>query len=198
LDMTEGPRSAISSLVPRPKPLTHGYPKGRRTALFVISGIGTVLMIALLAAALAPSPGQPYRPIGAVAGFAGLVVFGWIALYAAKMPIRDSVADRASYELHRRQAARNLLLTRPTLAVELGIGRPELGRGYDDGGLIDVNHVPLSVFSALPGMNPGLPERVMSVRDKINGFDSYDDLLNFVGLSPETLEPWSDRFIFIR
>lgn len=196
--MTEGQRSAISSLVPQPKPLTHGHPKSRRTALFLISGVGTVAMIALLAAALAPSPRQPYRPIGAVAGFAGLIVFGWMALYAAKMQVRDSAADHANYELHRRQAAKNLLRTRPEFAAELGIGRPELGRGYDDGGLIDVNHVPLSVLAALPGMNPGLPERLISVRDQINGFDSYDDLLNVVGLSAETLEPWSDRFIFLR
>jgi hypothetical protein len=155
-------------------------------------------MIALLAAALAPSHGQPYRPIGAVGGFVGLFASAWIGWYAIKIPVRDTAKDAAAYELRRRQEARHLLVTKPDLARRLAIGRPELDRQYDDGGLIDVNHVPLAVLAGLPGMDPSLAMRLTSVRDEINGFDSYDDLVNLLDLAPDALAPWSDQFVFLR
>jgi hypothetical protein len=40
------------------------------------------------------------------------------------------------------------------LAAELRIGRPDLPRHFDDGGLIDVNTVPAQVLSRLPGLRP--------------------------------------------
>jgi hypothetical protein len=39
------------------------------------------------------------------------------------------------------------------LARELGIGRPDLPRQMDDGGLIDLNHVPVSVMAGLLGLS---------------------------------------------
>ena len=38
------------------------------------------------------------------------------------------------------------------LAQELKIGRPDLPRDYDDGGLVDVNHVPAAILAARLGL----------------------------------------------
>jgi hypothetical protein len=48
------------------------------------------------------------------------------------------------------------------MAWELRIGRPDLPRVYDDGGLIDVNHVPPQVLATLPGCRPGSRRNSMS------------------------------------
>jgi len=42
----------------------------------------------------------------------------------------------AQQRLHRRNEARALLTSHPALAAELRIGRPDLRRHYDDGGLV--------------------------------------------------------------
>ena len=52
--------------------------------------------------------------------------------------------DKAREVLRRRDYSRKLLTDNPQLAKELNIGRPDLHSEFDDGGLIDVNHVPRS------------------------------------------------------
>ena len=47
-----------------------------------------------------------------------------------------------------RREARRLQQDNPVLAQELKIGRPDLPRGYDDGGLVDVNHVPAAILAS--------------------------------------------------
>ena len=48
--------------------------------------------------------------------------------------------------------ARRLQQDNPVLAQELKIGRPDLPRGYDDGGLVDVNHVPAAILASHLGL----------------------------------------------
>ncbi|MET8548114.1 AfsR/SARP family transcriptional regulator [Micromonospora zamorensis] len=52
----------------------------------------------------------------------------------------------------RRQQARNLLHRYPSARLEFAIGRPDLPRAFDDGGLVDVNAVPDHVLAMLPGL----------------------------------------------
>ncbi len=196
--MAEDARSLVRSIVPHPAPLRHGHPRIRRATLLVVSGIGSIAMVALLAAALAPSGQQPYRPVGGVAGVVGLLASLWIGWYALRMPVRDVARDDAAYALRRRDEARRLLVKDPELATQLGIGRPDLHRAYDDGGLIDVNHVPAALLAGLPGIDPALARRIATVRDEIDGFDSLDDLANLLELVPTDLEPWTTRLVFRR
>src|SRR5690606_39982870 len=44
-------------------------------------------------------------------------------------------------------------LFRSMLAKRLAIGRPDLPRQFDDGGLIDLNHAPEHVLTSLPGVS---------------------------------------------
>ncbi|MDX6281515.1 MAG: hypothetical protein QOH03_2586, partial [Kribbellaceae bacterium] len=52
----------------------------------------------------------------------------------------------------RRSQARQLAVEQPALARSLRIGRPDLPRDYDDGGLVDLNSVPAAWLATLPGI----------------------------------------------
>ncbi|GAA4628258.1 hypothetical protein GCM10023196_043850 [Actinoallomurus vinaceus] len=69
----------------------------------------------------------------------------------------DLAEQRKDIRCQARRAAQD-----PAMAWELRIGRPDLPRRFDDGGLVDVNHVPPQVLASLPGMNGlvhDLPDR---------------------------------------
>jgi DNA uptake protein ComE-like DNA-binding protein len=84
----------------------------------------------------------------------------------------------------------------PSLAVELRIGRPDLQQSFDDGGLVDVNHVPAKVLAALPGLNEEIAEKIVSQRDGVGGFTSSADLEVTLGIPPVTLDEARDRLMF--
>ncbi|WP_161952540.1 BTAD domain-containing putative transcriptional regulator [Actinoplanes sp. TFC3] len=53
-----------------------------------------------------------------------------------------------------RAQARMFAAYNPAQALHMGVGRPDLSRSYDDGGLIDINHAPSHVLTQLPGITP--------------------------------------------
>jgi hypothetical protein len=119
----------------------------------------------------APGPAPPIRPAARPwRGNAG-------AIAAATM--RRDLRRKA-----REQAARD-----PLLARELRIGRPDLPRQYDDGGLIDLNHAPGPAMTVLNGVTPEIAERIVSMREHVGCFSSAEELVATVDLHPDlTLE----------
>ena len=69
----------------------------------------------------------------------------------------------AQYRRGLRQQARELAQRDPAMARELRVGRPDLPRQYDDGGLIDVNQAPASVIASLPGISPTLADQIVRI-----------------------------------
>jgi hypothetical protein len=84
--------------------------------------------------------------------------------------------EQARYRRQLRQEARELVRRDPALAKELRVGRPDLPRQYDDGGLIDFNHAPARVIGTVPGMTPDLVDRVLSARRDSGLFTSAEEL----------------------
>jgi DNA uptake protein ComE-like DNA-binding protein len=64
----------------------------------------------------------------------------------------------------RRDEARKLAEVDPLLARELRIGRPDLSRTYDDGGLVDVNSAPAAVVADVCGVDPAIAHRIVEAR----------------------------------
>jgi len=62
------------------------------------------------------------------------------------------------------------------LARDLRIGRPDLPRQYDDGGLIDMNHAPAEVMTAISGITPDLADHIVQIRNKVFSFSSAEEL----------------------
>ncbi|GEM_PF-572087 len=112
-------------------------------------------------------------------------------------PPPEPAVVRAQQAVQRRRQARELLLDQPDLAQELRIGRPDLARSYDDGGLVDVNHVPVSALVEALEIPRPTAERVVIERELRNGFTSVDELVVYCGLTADRLAVIRTRIIFL-
>jgi hypothetical protein len=104
--------------------------------------------------------------------------------------------SRAGERMDVRNKARKLALKDPALARELRIGRPDLPREYDDGGLVDVNHVPAAVLVSHLNLTAEQAAKVVSVRDQIARFDGPADLEAYADLPAERVDELSGLMIF--
>lgn len=109
----------------------------------------------------------------------------------------DVVIAQANEQLRLREKAREIVARDPTLAHELQIGRPDFHRRFDDGGLVDVNRVPLDYLVQLPGIDRSMAERIADVRDGIGGFSSIEDLSVTLGIHPRALDQAAGRMVFL-
>ncbi|MBX6766025.1 MAG: helix-hairpin-helix domain-containing protein [Actinomadura rubrobrunea] len=102
---------------------------------------------------------------------------------------RDAVAfDQAQEEIRRRRELRarahEIARRDPQTALEMRIGRPDLPRGFDDGGLVDVNHAPAHVLAQGLGITPEQAERLVQTRERCDGFVSAEEAAALTGLPP--------------
>lgn len=112
-------------------------------------------------------------------------------------PTNDHAVRLAHHRRSLREDARRLARDDPALAHELRIGRPELTRSYDDGGLVDVNHAPAEVLVTLPGLTPDMVDRIVRHRSESGGFISVEELGVDVDLPPALLPKLKEYAIFL-
>lgn len=108
----------------------------------------------------------------------------------------EDAIEMASRRRELRSAARDVARD-PVMAWELRIGRPDLQRGFDDGGLVDVNHAPPLALASLPGMTPELVNRIVETRDKLSGFSSVEELSSLAQLPPSLTDALGEYAIFL-
>ena len=170
-----------------------------------------VVFAAYLAAAisvvvLASLPG-PNDVAGAVAGGLAILVMGVGAVHAfvafGSVPevaggasASELALTTARARMHRRQQARQLAHDNPVLARELAIGRPDVPHDYDDGGLVDVNHVPDDVLASSLGLTPAESAAVAATRDQLGKFSSPEELSAYAQLAPDRVETVRDWMLF--
>jgi hypothetical protein len=126
-----------------------------------------------------------------------LVLVTWGATIAHALVVRPAYLrltdpiggelQRAATFADRRREARRLASEEPVRALEMGVGRPDLPGGFD-GGVIDLNNAPVDAIATLPGIGGELAERIVAVRDEINGFSSLDDVGHVLHLSAATVD----------
>ncbi|HEV7451252.1 MAG TPA: hypothetical protein VGO16_07670 [Pseudonocardiaceae bacterium] len=103
----------------------------------------------------------------------------------------------AQQRLARRNEARALLTSNPALAAELRIGRPDLRRQYDDGGLVDINQVPAEMIASELGIPFLVAEEIVVQRTRVGGFYTADDLVVYCeGVNPYQVAVVRDRLLF--
>ena len=110
----------------------------------------------------------------------------------------EAVVARVKRRRLLREKARELAAADPGLAKELRIGRPDLPRQYNDGGLVDVNHAPAEALTLLPGITPELAGKIERVREEAGGFMSAEELSAVAGLPPSLTSDLADYAVFIR
>lgn len=155
---------------------THDQNVGAFLAI-VLAVLGTIHALRLRGEVF----GEP-RPAAAVTSA--------VAANAHEPAVAQALAAR-----RRRAESLELSIKDPGLARDLKIGRPDLTRQYDDGGLVDVNHVPESVLMAELGLSQQQARTVVEVRDHIGRYSSANELSVLADLPPETLDAVRDRVV---
>jgi hypothetical protein len=105
-------------------------------------------------------------------------------------------AEQALARMEHQRQAREIAATNPALCRELGIGRPDRPRSYNDGGLIDINHVPRWVLTRGLGFTEEEADRVLEARAQVGRFSSTAEVTTFAPFAPGRLEPIQDLIIF--
>jgi hypothetical protein len=145
------------------------------------------------------------NPIGSGAAAAQnvLVAFALVVIVAACVQLRplrrevfgtgtprgplsgDPAVARVLERRAKRQAARELMTKDPAMARELGIGRPDLHMGYDDGGLVDINAATPESLSQACGIALGRAREIVAAREARGGtYFSVGEVLMDVALPP--------------
>ena len=126
-----------------------------------------------------------FRPTSALAG----------ELASAADPNELALAS-AEGRMRRRSEAREIARTNHVLARELRIGRPDIPREYDDGGLVDVNHVPGDALASCLGLTPQETAAVVAARDQLGRFTSAEELSAYAQLRPDRVDALRDWMLF--
>jgi hypothetical protein len=122
---------------------------------------------------IAPQPNLPFVPAG------------------TDPAVAVALAARA-----RRADARQLAARDPLLARELRIGRPDLTRTYDDGGLVDLNTAPAAVIAEVCDLTIDTADAVVAARTRGN-FLAVDDVFAMADLPIAVWDVIRDRGIVL-
>jgi DNA uptake protein ComE-like DNA-binding protein len=104
------------------------------------------------------------------------------------------VVDRAR---RLRDQARRTAEADPMLAKRLGIGRPDLPRQFDDGGLVDLNHAPLPVLMSLPGVTERSARQIQDWVAQSGPFGSLGEVMLVIEISPTFEHHLREYCVFI-
>ncbi|MFE0106648.1 hypothetical protein [Streptomyces sp. NPDC059009] len=96
----------------------------------------------------------------------------------------------------RRREARAMLAGNPAVARDLRIGRPDLPRTYDDGGLVDVNAVSAAVLVEHVGWTAHDAEELVRVRQRLGRFAGPAEVIAYTELSPDQVDAARDLLVF--
>ncbi len=97
----------------------------------------------------------------------------------------------------RRDEARALAARDPITARDLGIGRPDAGRGYDDGGLLDLNVATAAHLVSICDVPPSVADNIVSARTSLGRFDQVEDAILFGQVGEEHAALIRDRGIVL-
>jgi DNA uptake protein ComE-like DNA-binding protein len=111
-------------------------------------------------------------------------------------PARDVRLQRARERLANRAGALRLARENPELALEVGVGRPDLP-GADHGGVVDMNHAPVAAIKSLPGLDEHLAHRILDTRGRVSGFASLEDLGMVLDLPGDQVERLRGHVVFL-
>ena len=96
-----------------------------------------------------------------------------------------------------RERYRQLVEQDRPLARSMHVGRPDVARDYDDGGLLDLNSAPQQVLSQHGGLSHAEAAKVVEIRGQLGRYVSMDELLVYVDLPESTATRLRDVAVFV-
>ena len=192
-----------------PIPIIHAAVKLRTWTLWVAAAVYTAAEAVVWSGTMTITSG-PVEPaeVSEPPGWAAALLLGLIVVPTIHaLTLRGRVFEArpqhpalvAALEARqRREEARAIAARDVDLARELRIGRPDLPRQFDDGGLVDLNHAPAPVMVQLLGLSEADAAQVTEARERIGGFSSAEEVIAYTDLSPTLVDGLRDRLLFLR
>jgi hypothetical protein len=189
-----------------PLPIIHAAVRLRTWTLWAAAALYTAAVVFVLSATMTVTSG-PVEPaeVSDPPGWAAALLFGLVVVPTAHaLAVRKRVFEPRSQDpaiaaalnaRQRREEARAIAARDVELARELRIGRPDLPRQFDDGGLVDLNHVPAPVTVDLLGLSQADAVQVIDARDRIGGFSSVEEVIAYTDLSPMVVDGLRERLV---
>ncbi|MEU8237539.1 BTAD domain-containing putative transcriptional regulator [Actinoplanes missouriensis] len=150
----------------------------RRTRHELIAAIGYFLGVLAVVFLFSVDPSPLDSPDTSAAEDAALMLAVLLsltaALHGAILAAHPGDTRRARA---RRDLARQFAAVNPDGARQAGIGRPDLLRAFDDGGLLDLNHAPVQEIARLRGVGPGEAQRIVHDRYEHGPYRQPADLV---------------------
>ncbi len=136
-----------------------------------------------------------------------LIILAWAGAIATSFSIRRAfeaefasplvqAVDRVKARELDRDRARRMAQENPQLALEVGIGRPDIP-GAADAGLVDVNNASAAALAQLPGVDGNLVARIVETRGRVGGFSSLEDCGATLDIDGATVEGLRRRVVFL-
>ena len=191
-----------------PIPIIHAAVKLRTWTLWAAAAVYTAAEILVWSGTMTVTSG-PVEPaeVSDPPGWAAALLMGLIVvptIHALTLRGRvfevrpqDPAVVAVLQARQRREEARAITARDVSLAHELRIGRPDLPRQFDDGGLVDLNHVPAPVLVQLLGLSEADVAQVIEARDRIGGFSSAEEVIAYTELSPTLIDGLRERLLFL-
>ena len=185
------------------------YALWRRSWRLAVAGVGYFILIASVVVLALRATENDEGSDAEAFYVVGVLGFCWIvgtvhvvllspAVWSALTKLLGA-GDRRDTEKRRvrREQARYLLHYYPVARHELRIGRPDLPRNFDDGGLVDLNAVPEYVLAGLPGLT-GEQRRQIAVDRWLRGpYASMEELAGRCPLPPATIDLLREVLLFL-
>ena len=103
-----------------------------------------------------------------------------------------SLARRDSREQYRR-----LVQTDRPLALSMFVGRPDVARDYDDGGLLDLNSLSAEALAVHGGLSREEAVQVVEVRTRLGRFSDFSEVTAYVDLPEPTAARLKDLAVLV-
>jgi DNA uptake protein ComE-like DNA-binding protein len=98
----------------------------------------------------------------------------------------------------RRAEARRIVENDPVLARDLRIGRPDLPRTFDDGGVVDANHASAQTLARVLGWTVAEAASIVETRERTGCFSSLAELTAYADVDPQRVDAVADLLVFCR
>ena len=144
-----------------------------------LSDIGAVIMIVVLVAGLIQQRGLRRE------------------VYMRPPVVPDDAVAMVEEARRKRQEARELATRDGQMARDLRIGRPDLPRRYDDGGLVDLNTAPADVIAWVCQIPAPSARAIVDARTQLGRFTSFDEAAVYASLGDDEVEAIKDKGLII-
>lgn len=184
----------------RQRPHDAPFRKRMHTAAAVLGGL-TIVGAVLLSAGDTDAEGSPTGFIGGLGS--AVVIINLILAVTLAIMVRDTTptAEPAGVAEARsrrqlRQQYRQIATEDPSLARSMHIGRPDISCNLDDGGLLDLNTLPVDQLEQHAGLSAAEAARVAQAREQLGRFTSIDEVALYAELPDATVTMLRERALF--